>query len=91
MIKGPIEQAMEEKLTAAFTPSSLNIINESHLHAGHAGAKEGAPGESHFRVEIAAPQFADMNRVARQRAIMDVLADQMKEGGIHALSIKANA
>lgn len=88
-MKGPIEQAMEEKLQAAFAPTTLNIINESHLHAGHAGAEEGAPGESHFRVEIKAAQFADMNRVARQRAVMQALADEMKEGGIHALSIKA--
>ncbi|MGB0920837.1 MAG: BolA family protein [Alphaproteobacteria bacterium] len=90
-MKGPIEQAIEDKLTAAFAPSHLNIINESHLHSGHAGAKEGAAGESHFRVEIKAGQFADMNRVARQRAVMDLLADEMKPGGIHALSIKAEA
>lgn len=88
MTKGPIETAMKSKLEAAFAPVSLEIINESHLHAGHAGAAEGAPGESHFRVLIKSAAFSGQNRVARQRAVMDVLADELKNG-IHALSIKA--
>ena len=83
---GPIEQQIRDKLTAAFSPSALEIINESGKHAGHAGTNE--TGESHFRIKIEAPHFADMNRVARQRAVYDVLKDELA-GPVHALSVQA--
>jgi len=77
---------LRAKLIAAFAPSRLEIIDESHLHAGHA---HGHPqGESHFRVEIASLQFDGKNRVARQRLIHAVLAEELA-GPVHALSLTA--
>lgn len=72
------------KLQAAFTPTELEVVDESHLHAGHAGAPEG--GQSHFRVKIRADAFAGKTRVAQQRAIYAVLRDEMS-GPIHALAL----
>lgn len=83
-----VKKIIEEKLTQAFHPTSLQVVDESHLHAGHSGWKEG--GETHFRVEIAAPAFADMNRVARHRAINKCLAHEL-DGPVHALAIRAEA
>ena len=76
------------KLTDAFAPEELDVIDQSHLHAGHAGAS--AAGESHFRVRIVAEAFSGMTRVARQRAVNQVLADELA-GPVHALSIEARA
>jgi len=71
-------------LEAAFKVESLEVINESHQHAGHAG--HDGSGESHFRVVIKAPEFAAMNRLARHRAIHGALgADLIAK--IHALSL----
>jgi BolA protein len=77
---------LRRRLTDAFAPSRLDIVDESHRHAGHAGARPG--GETHFRITIAAASFAGLNRVARQRAVYAVLADELA-GGIHALSLTA--
>jgi BolA protein len=77
---------MREKLTRAFHPTALAVIDESHLHAGHAGAREG--GESHFRVEIVSDTFAGLSRVARHRRVHDVLAEELR-GGVHALAVTA--
>jgi len=85
---GDIRQLIEDKLTKAFAPTRLEVIDESAQHAGHAGAREG--GQSHFFVDIAAPAFADMNRVARQRAVNAVLAEELT-GPIHALRMKVEA
>jgi BolA protein len=79
-----VAQIIEAKLTAAFRPASLVVTDESARHAGHAGAREG--GESHFRVEIVSTEFAGKSRVARQRLVYAVLADEL-EGPIHALSL----
>ncbi len=65
-------------------PALLEIIDESHLHAGHAGARDG--GESHFRVNIVSEVFNDLNRVARQRIIYEILSEEL-EGPIHALAL----
>lgn len=71
-------------LEAAFSPQTLEVIDESEAHRGHAGYQEG--GESHFRVVIRAPVFAQMSRVARHRAIHAALgADLM--GQVHALAL----
>ncbi len=75
---------IEEKLTREFSPTGLNVIDESHLHAGHAGARP--QGESHFRVEIASTAFEGLSKVARQRLIYRVLKDEM-ETDIHALAL----
>ena len=73
-------------LTAAFTPARLDIVDESARHAGHAGARPG--GETHFHVTIVSAAFAGQNRLARQRAVYDVLAGELASQ-IHALSIRA--
>ena len=91
---GLIAQTIKEKLTQSFNPSQLEIIDESHKHSHHAGAKAHAAnhgsGESHFHVVIVASAFKDMSRLARHRAVMDVLADEMN-GKVHALSLEASA
>lgn len=77
---------IEAKLTDALQPLRLTVIDESHLHAGHAGARP--QGETHFRVEIVADIFAGQSRVDRQRQVYALL-DQEFAAGVHALSIKA--
>lgn len=76
---------IEGKLVEALSPLHIEVKDESHLHAGHAGAPGG--GESHFRVLIVAEAFEGMNRVARQRRINQILACELKEQ-IHALAMK---
>lgn len=76
------------KLTAAFSPERLELVDDSARHAGHTGARPG--GESHFSVTIVAAAFEGLNRVDRQRRINTVLAEELA-GPVHALSIKALA
>jgi BolA protein len=73
-------------LQRALKPDKLDIIDESDLHAGHSGAREG--GETHYRVEVVSAEFIDKSRVDRERMIHALLADEFS-GGLHALSIKA--
>ena len=77
-------QTICQRLEAAFSPSLLELTDESHLHIGHAGNQ----GGGHYRVHIVSAQFAGMNRVARQRATQQVLHD-LYPSQIHALSIRA--
>jgi BolA protein len=72
-------------LEAAFTPEALRVDDDSHLHAGHAGARGGA---GHYRVDIVAAGFAGMTAVARHRAVYAALGEMMPRE-IHALSIRA--
>ncbi len=83
-----LETRMREKLMVAFEPTRLDVVNESHLHAGH-GSSPGT-GESHFRLLIISTSFAGKSRVERHRSINDVLGDELKDG-VHALAIKALA
>ena len=76
---------IREKLTAALSPDQLDIIDESHLHAGHPGARGGG---GHFNVTIVSTAFEGENLLARHRMVYDALGDAMKSE-IHALSIKA--
>ena len=69
-------------------PQILDVIDESGLHAGHSGAREG--GETHYRVEIVSAEFIGQSRVARERMIHALLADEFSDG-LHALSIRARA
>ena len=78
-------EAIREKIQAAFTPDQLDIIDESHQHAGHAGAKE---GKGHFNVSIVSDQFSGKSLINRHKMVYEALADLM-ETDIHALSIKA--
>jgi BolA protein len=76
------------KLREAFTPESLDVTDESHLHEGHAGHRPG--GETHFRVYIVSPAFQGKSRVERHRMINATLAGELA-GSVHALAIKAHA
>jgi BolA family transcriptional regulator, general stress-responsive regulator len=71
------------RLTAAFGPSRLEVVNESHKHAGHAG--DDGTGESHFKVIIRAAAFADLTRVARHRMVHSAIGDLNTR--IHALAL----
>jgi BolA protein len=83
-----MQDAIAEKLTKAFAPASLAVIDESHRHKGHAGWREG--GETHFRVRIVAPAFAGRTRLERHRMINEALSAELS-GGVHALAIEASA
>ena len=85
---GAILDAIRDKLTTAFEPTRLEIVDDSDRHAGHAGAQEG--GESHFNVTIESPAFSGTPRVARQRMVYKALAEELA-GPVHALSVKALA
>jgi BolA protein len=78
---------IREKLTAAFSPERLEIIDDSHKHAGHASAR----GGGHFTVRIVSPDFHGKNLVERHRMVFAALAEEMQSNAIHALSIDAAA
>ena len=78
-------EMIRTRLTEALSPESLDVVDRSHEHAGHEGAKGGG---GHYDVIIVADAFAGMNSVARHRAIYDALGDAMR-AEIHALSIRA--
>lgn len=84
---GPIGQTITAKLNKALEPSLLEVVDESHRHAGHAGARP--EGETHFRIKIRAAGFAGKTRLDRHRMVNAVLADELK-GPIHALSLDAD-
>lgn len=81
-----VEQ-IQFKLTEAFSPSELKVIDDSHLHAGHAGAKE---GKGHFTVIIKSQKFQDLSRLKQHQAIYQALGSLM-ETDIHALAIKSSS
>lgn len=78
-----IETELKARLQSAFAPDRLEIVNESHKHAGHGG--DDGSGESHFAVLIRASGFAPMSRVARHRAVHAALGDLTTQ--IHALAL----
>ncbi len=79
------EERLRELLVARFAPLQLSIVDESHLHAGHAGA---AGGHSHFRVKIVAEAFRGILPVARHRLVYAAVADLLVND-IHALALEA--
>lgn len=79
---------IREKLARRFTPTQLEVVNESHRHAGHMGSP--GTGESHFAVVIISASFAGKSRLERHRLVNAELADELA-GGVHALAIKAHA
>lgn len=81
-----VADQMREKLTATFTPSRLDIVDESARHAGHSGWRPG--GETHFHLEIVAEAFAGKSRLERQRAVYAVLDEELATS-VHALSVRA--
>lgn len=79
-----MENIIRNKLTAALNPLVLEIVDESHKHAGHVGAREG--GNSHFHVKIVSTAFAPLSRLERHRFVHEVLKDELNDQ-IHALSL----
>jgi len=83
-----IAEKIEAALQMAFAPVTLTVVDDSAKHAGHAGARAG--GESHFTVHIVSETFVGLSRVARHRAVYEVL-QPMFDAGLHALVIDAKA
>jgi BolA protein len=88
MILGLVGKSLETKLQEAFSPLSLQVIDESSQHRDHAGSRP--DGESHFRVKIVAVAFQGKSRIEQHRMINQVLAAELKER-VHALAIEAAA
>lgn len=91
MAEGPIATIIREKLTAALAPTRLEIEDDSARHAGHhhEGGMDAKPGgESHFNLTVVSAAFQGQARVARQRTINALLAEELA-GPVHALSIRA--
>jgi BolA family transcriptional regulator, general stress-responsive regulator len=84
----PVAGAIRAKLTAAYAPVGLDVVDESAKHAGHAGARP--EGETHFRVRIVSVAFAGLSRVERQRMVYLTLGEELA-GPVHALSLTALA
>jgi BolA family transcriptional regulator, general stress-responsive regulator len=84
--EGPVARRLREALQGALDPVALSVRDDGHLHAGHAGAREGG----HFHVEIESPRFAGLGRLARHRLIYDALGP-LAPLGVHALAIVARA
>jgi BolA family transcriptional regulator, general stress-responsive regulator len=81
--KMPMKEEIEARLKAAFSPQRLEVVNESHKHAGHSG--DDGTGESHFAVLIRAQALGDMSRVARHRAVHAALGDI--NARVHAIAL----
>lgn len=78
-----VKDEIEARLSAAFAPERLEVLNESHRHSGHSG--DDGSGESHFKILIRAAAFAPMNRVARHRAVHQALGDL--NARVHAIAL----
>jgi BolA protein len=81
-------EVIAEKLTKAFAPERLEVIDDSHRHAGHAGARPG--GETHYSVHIVSQAFHGKSRIDRHRMVNAALAGEL-QAGVHALAIRAVA
>jgi BolA protein len=76
---------IRERLAAAFTPGEIEVLDESHLHKGHVGARD---GKGHFRVKIVSNRFTGLPPLQRHRLVYDAVADLMRSD-IHALAVSA--
>jgi BolA protein len=81
---GDVADRIRRKLTESLAPTRLDLHDESARHAGHAGARAG--GETHFRAEIVSAAFVGESRVARQRRVYAILAEELRDQ-VHALSL----
>jgi BolA protein len=79
-----VRDIIEEKLKLKFSPTYIEVHDESHMHAGHAGAPDG--GQSHFRILVVSADFEGLNSLKRQRAVNACLKEELA-GKIHALSM----
>ena len=94
---GILAESIKGKLTARFTPSQLEVVDQSHLHAGHGGAAEhkaafpdkDMTAETHIHVVIVSEAFAGMNTLAKHRAVLEVLSEEVDR--LHAFSLEAKA
>ncbi|CAI7611676.1 unnamed protein product [Penicillium bialowiezense] len=85
----PLEDAMRDKIAHAFTPSSLVIRNDSHLHSHHAAMEGSTSKETHFHVTIVSDTFESKMQPARHRMVYALFKEEMaREGGLHALQLK---
>ena len=82
------EERITRTLTEAFQPTQIDVVDESHLHKGHAGHRP--EGETHFRVRIVAEAFRDRSRVDAHRMVNAALKPEFQRG-MHALAIDAKA
>lgn len=80
-----VAETIRRKLATVLAPVRIEIVDDSHRHAGHAGARP--EGETHFRVEIVAAAFTGKSRLERQRMVHAALADELA-GRVHALSLR---
>jgi BolA protein len=83
-----VKNQIADKLTTAFAPQNLDVVDESHQHQGHAGHRPG--GQTHFRVHIVSEAFRGKSRIERHRMINQALSSELA-GGVHALAIHASA
>lgn len=83
-----VRARIESALTQALKPTRLEVIDESHLHAGHGGARP--EGETHFRVRVVSDAFSGVSRIERHRKVNALLAAELA-GPVHALAIDARA
>lgn len=79
-----IQSAIKEKLTAKFSPQSLEIFDDSHKHAGHAGNPDGL-SETHIGIIITADYFENLSRIERARAVHSCIAEEINK--IHAITV----
>jgi BolA protein len=78
------QERLHAALTVAFSPSDLQVVDDSAQHAGHSGAS--AAGETHFTVRMVSARFTGQTRIARSRAVHEAVASEL-ESGLHALSL----
>jgi len=81
----PVLDTIKQKLQSAFDTTDVEVIDESHQHAGHAGARPG--GETHYAVKITSKAFAGLSRVQCHKLVYNALAEEL-ENGVHALKIE---
>ena len=88
---GPVQQAIERKVTETLRPISFKIVNDSHKHAGHAGNPSGAPdAETHFTCTIESSAFDGKSRIQQHRMVYELLGEEFAQG-LHALALKTSA
>lgn len=81
-----VEESIRERLRGAFAPSELQVVNDSHRHAGHGSSPQ--TGESHFSVVVVSIAFAGKSRLERHRMVNAALAEELA-GPVHALAVTA--
>ncbi|KAI9312843.1 bola-like protein-domain-containing protein [Dichotomocladium elegans] len=85
--KGPVETSIESKLTEALNPSTLHIVNESHMHSHHAAMEGNTNRETHFRITLVSEEFVGKSLMQRHRMIYKLLQDEIDQG-VHALALR---